>query len=106
MDTIKAHYKADYTGRCREKKASIVISICNYDTILVTLPSRLVKDQFAKAVDSIENTDLSFREIEAEVMKHMPSNFLSWLHKNDCSILHILKDMVKEYDVFVAQSNS
>ena len=95
---IIAHFKSpDYTGRCKLKaRPSIVVSIthrvCDQDCISLSLPSRLVKDQMGIAY-ALLSSGTSARMVESRIMKHMPSNFLSYLHLMDLNIINILSQM-------------
>ena len=97
---ILVHPKStDYSGRCTEKRSSVVVSlIAGPDFKLVSLPARLVTDQMSSARHALKADSRRF--VEAMIMKHMPSNFLSLLHLLDLNILQVLSEMDSAINIY------
>ena len=95
---ILVHYK-NITHRCSRFKPSLVVSITDSQgKLLATLPAKLVKDQLTQVASS--PAELSTRQIEAGIMLHMTSAFLSTAYLYNVSVLSILIRMARAIIIF------
>ena len=103
---IVAHFKKGNARVSPTKvKRSVVVSIVHElygsEVEFVTLPGRLVLSQLENAHRLL--TEGNGRKlIESVVMKHMPSNFLSYLYLYDLNVLDTLISMKEKIDEFGA----